>query len=223
MSTVQNNAVSSSLLTAMNPAAAATQNTAAAAQDTFMKLLVTQMKNQDPLNPLDNAQVTSQLAQLSTVTGIEKMNATLQSLIGSYQSSQTLQAASMIGHGVLVAGSSLNLNNGQAPFGIDLNTSADDVKVTIKNASGMAIRSMDLGSQQAGMLALQWDGTTDSGAAAANGQYSFSVDAIQGGQKVGATALAFGQVASVANSGQGVVLNVPSLGPVNLADIRQIL
>lgn len=223
MSTVQNNAVSSSLLTAMNPAAAATQNTAAAAQDTFMKLLVTQMKNQDPLNPLDNAQVTSQLAQLSTVTGIEKMNATLQSLIGSYQSSQTLQAASMIGHGVLVAGSSLNLNNGQAPFGIDLNTSADDIKVTIKNASGMAIRSMDLGSQQAGMLALQWDGTTDSGAAAANGQYSFSVDAIQGGQKVGATALAFGQVASVANSGQGVVLNVPSLGPVNLADIRQIL
>ncbi len=223
MSTVQNNAVSSGLLTAMNPAAAATQNTAAAAQDTFMKLLVTQMKNQDPLNPLDNAQVTSQLAQLSTVTGIEKMNATLQSLIGSYQSSQTLQAASMIGHGVLVAGSSLNLNNGQAPFGIDLNTSADDIKVTIKNASGMAIRSMDLGSQQAGMLALQWDGTTDSGAAAANGQYSFSVDAIQGGQKVGATALAFGQVASVANSGQGVVLNVPSLGPVNLADIRQIL
>lgn len=223
MSTVQNNAVSSSLLTAMNPAAAATQNTAAAAQDTFMKLLVTQMKNQDPLNPLDNAQVTSQLAQLSTVTGIEKMNATLQSLIGSYQSSQTLQAASMIGHGVLVAGSSLNLNNGQAPFGIDLNTSADDVKVTIKNASGMAIRRMDLGSQQAGMLALQWDGTTDSGAAAATGQYSFSVDAIQGGQKVGATALAFGQVASVANSGQGVVLNVPSLGPVNLADIRQIL
>jgi len=124
MSTVQNNTVSSSLLASMNPAAAATQSTAAAAQDTFMKLLVTQMKNQDPLNPLDNAQVTSQLAQLSTVTGIEKMNTTLQSLMGSYQSSQTLQAAGMIGHGVLVAGSSLNLTNGQAPFGIDLATSA---------------------------------------------------------------------------------------------------
>ena len=223
MSTVQNNTVSPSLLASMNPAAAATQSTAAAAQDTFMKLLVTQMKNQDPLNPLDNAQVTSQLAQLSTVTGIEKMNATLQTLIGSYQSSQTLQAASMIGHGVLVAGSSLNLNNGQAPFGVDLNTSVDDVKVTIKDASGRAVRSMDMGSQQAGMLALQWNGTTDSGAAAANGQYSFSVDAIQGGQPVGATALAFGQVASVASSGQGVVLNVPGLGPVNLTDVRQIL
>lgn len=223
MSTVQNNTVSPSLLASMNPAAAATQSTAAAAQDTFMKLLVTQMKNQDPLNPLDNAQVTSQLAQLSTVTGIEKMNATLQSLMGSYQSSQTLQAAGMIGHGVLVPGSSLNLNNGQAPFGIDLATSADDVKVTIKDASGRAIHSMDLGSQPAGMLALQWDGTTDSGAAAANGQYSFTVSATQGGQNVSANGLAFGQVASVANSGQGVVLNVPGLGPVNLADIRQIL
>jgi flagellar basal-body rod modification protein FlgD len=223
MSTVQNNTVSPSLLAFMNPASTATQGTAAAAQDTFMKLLVTQMKNQDPLNPLDNAQVTSQLAQLSTVTGIEKMNTTLQSLIGSYQSSQTLQAAGMIGHGVLATGSSLNLSNGQAPFGIDLPGPADDVKITILDGSGRPVHSMDLGSQPAGMRALQWDGTTDSGAAAANGQYSFTVSATQAGQKVGADSLAFGQVASVASGGQGVVLNVPGLGSVNLADIRQIL
>ena len=223
MSTVQNNTVAPSLLASMNPVAAATQNTAAAAQDTFMKLLVTQMKNQDPLNPLDNAQVTSQLAQLSTVTGIEKMNTTLQSLFGSYQSSQTLQAAGMIGHGVLAAGSSLNLSNGQAPFGIDLAGVADAVKVTILDASGRPVRSMDLGSQAAGMLPLQWDGRTDSGAAAANGQYSFTVSATQGGQGVSASTLAFGQVASVASSGQGVVLNVPGLGAVSLADVRQIL
>jgi flagellar basal-body rod modification protein FlgD len=223
MSTVQNNTVSPSLLASMNPASTATQGTAAAAQDTFMKLLVTQMKNQDPLNPLDNAQVTSQLAQLSTVTGIEKMNTTLQSLIGSYQSSQTLQAAGMIGHGVLAAGSSLNLSNGEAPFGIDLPGPADDVKITILDGSGRPVHSMDLGLQPAGMQALQWDGTTDSGAAAANGQYSFTVSATQAGQKVGADSLAFGQVASVASSGQGVVLNVAGLGAVSLADIRQIL
>ncbi|BBP03824.1 basal-body rod modification protein FlgD [Sulfuriferula plumbiphila] len=223
MNTVQNNTVSPSLLAAMNPAGAATQSSAAAAQDTFMKLLVTQMKNQDPLNPLDNAQVTSQLAQLSTVTGIEKMNTTLQSLIGSYQSSQALQAAGMIGHGVLVVGSSLNLSNGRAPFGIDLAGAADNVKVTILDASGRPVRSMNLGSQPAGMLPLQWDGRTDSGAAAAGGQYSFTVSATQAGQKVSADSLAFGQVASVASGSQGVVLNVPGLGPVNLIDIRQIL
>lgn len=223
MSTVQNNTVSPSLLASMNPVAATAQSTAASAQDTFMKLLVTQMQNQDPLNPMDNAQVTSQLAQLSTVSGINQMNATLQSLIGSYQSSQTLQAAGMIGHGVLVSGSSLNLNNGQAPFGINLSSSASDVKISIQDGSGRTVHSMDLGAQQAGMVALQWDGTTDSGAAAANGQYSFTVNATQGSQNVSAETLAFGQVSSVSSGGQGVVLNVPSLGAVNLADVRQIL
>src|SRR3990167_8083696 len=84
--------------------AAATASTAADTQDRFLKLLVTQMKNQDPLNPMDNAQVTSQMAQLSTVTGIDKLNVTLQALSDSMASSQSLQAASMIGYGVLVPG-----------------------------------------------------------------------------------------------------------------------
>src|SRR3954466_4446382 len=105
MTTIQNNVMPPSVLAAMNPSAAATdKSTAVAAQDRFMTLLVTQMKNQDPLNPLDNAQVTSQLAQLSTVTGVDKLNATLESMMSSFQSSQSLQAANMIGHGVLVPG-----------------------------------------------------------------------------------------------------------------------
>ena len=108
MTTIQSNPVSADLLAAMNPASSATStDSTAATQDRFMKLLVTQMKNQDPLNPLDNAQVTSQLAQLSTVTGIDKVNATLQSLMGSMQPSQSLQAAGMIGHSVLAPGAGL--------------------------------------------------------------------------------------------------------------------
>src|SRR5580693_6158542 len=128
MSTVPNttaNSVSASLMAAMNPAPASTAtDSAAAAQDRFMTLLVTQMQNQDPLNPMDNSQMTSQLAQLSTVSGIDTMNTTLQSLISSYQQSQTLQATSMIGHGVLTAGNTLSLSNGSAPFGISLATAA---------------------------------------------------------------------------------------------------
>jgi len=83
---------------------ASTTGTAQGTEDRFLKLLVTQMKNQDPLNPLDNAQVTSQMAQLSTVTGIEKLNAALTTMSQSFASSQSLQAANMIGHGVLVPG-----------------------------------------------------------------------------------------------------------------------
>ena len=92
------------LLDSVNGKKNSTANSIDKAQDRFMTLLVTQMKNQDPLNPMDNAQVTSQMAQLSTVTGIDKLNNTLESLIGSVQTGQSYQASSMIGHNVLVAG-----------------------------------------------------------------------------------------------------------------------
>src|SRR4051812_35941700 len=78
--------------------------------DKFMTLLVTQLKNQDPLNPMDNAQLTSQLAQLQTVTGVNKLNETLNTLKASYQSSEAMQATSLIGHGVLVEGSKVSLS-----------------------------------------------------------------------------------------------------------------
>lgn len=223
MTTIQDNSVSPGLLTAMNGSRESSKSTASATQDRFMTLLVTQMKNQDPLNPLDNAQVTSQLAQLSTVTGIDQLNETLKSLMGSFQSSQSLQAANMIGHGVLVPGSNLSLAAGQALFGVDLAEAADTVQVSIRDASGQLIRKLELGAQDAGMLPSAWDGIAENGAAAANGQYSFEVSATRNGQKIVADTLGFGEVASVSSGSEGVKLNVTGLGTVNLADIRQIL
>ncbi len=224
MTTVQsNNTVSADLMATMNGTQKTTASTAQEAQDRFMTLLVTQMKTQDPLNPLDNAQVTSQLAQLSTVTGIDKLNATLQALQGSYQSSQSLQAASMIGHGVLVPGSNVDLADGRAVFGVQLDNPADNVTVTIRDSAGHAVHTMDLGAQSAGALPMTWDGATDSGTPAANGRYTFEVTALRGGQRTTATALSFGQVSSVSTGTQGVSLNVPGVGSVNLSDIRQIL
>ncbi len=222
MSTI-NNTVSNDLLAAMNPSTKTTQSTADAAQDKFMTLLVTQMKNQDPLNPLDNAEVTSQLAQLSTVSGIDKLNATLTSLMGSYQSSQSLQAAGMIGHSVLVPGSDATLSSGSALMGIDLSRAADDVKLTVFDGAGTAIHSVDLGAQKAGVQPLQWDGSTDSGTAAADGKYTFKVTATSGGESVDVTALSLGQVGSVSTGASGVKLNVTNVGTVDMADVRQIL
>jgi flagellar basal-body rod modification protein FlgD len=220
---IQDNAVSPSLLATMNPAKGTTTSGAAETQDRFMKLLVTQMKNQDPLNPLDNAQVTSQLAQLSTVTGIDKMNTTLEALIGSFQSNQSFQAATMIGHGVLVPGSGVDLSAGKGVLGVELTEPADNVKVTISDASGVAVRVIEVGGMEAGMQPLQWDGKTDKGDAAADGHYTFEVTATRSGQKIDAIKLAFGQVASVSTGTQGVKLNVPNIGSVNIADVRQIL
>ena len=225
MSTITDNIVPSALLASVNTAKtkAADASTAAGAQDRFLTLLVTQMKNQDPLNPMDNAQVTSQLAQLSTVSGIDKLNTTLEALKGNYQSSQSLQAASLIGHGVLLPGSTTTLANGKALLGIDITEPADDVRVTIRDASGRAIHTMDLGRQEAGTLPLSWDGKTDTGAAAINGQYKFEVSATRGGEKTKAEALSFGQVASVSTNAQGVKLNVPNIGAVDLASVRQFM
>ena len=222
MSTVQTNQVSTSLLNTVNGTSTATSSTQEA-QDRFMKLLVTQMKNQDPLNPLDNAQVTSQLAQLSTVTGIDKLNTTVESLITNVQSSQALQATNMIGHNVLVSGSSTTLSGGSSLFGIELPVSASSVTVTIRDSAGNAVRTMALGAVEAGTYPLQWDGKNDQGVAAADGTYKFEVSAKSAGQAVAATTLSMAQVAGVSNSTQGVQLKLSDATSIGLSDIKQIL
>jgi flagellar basal-body rod modification protein FlgD len=223
MPIAQDNVVSPSLLATMNAAAGSKTSTAAATQDRFLKLLVAQMKNQDPMNPLDNAEVTSQLAQLSTVTGIDKLNATLEAMMGSTQSNQSLQAASMIGRGVLAPGSSLNLSEGRAVFGVELSAPADSGTVTIRDSAGRPIHEIALGAQAAGTVPLQWDGMTSAGVTATDGSYTIEVSAMAAGQRVSAITLGFGQVTSVSGGAQGPKLNVPGLGALSMADVRQIL
>jgi flagellar basal-body rod modification protein FlgD len=199
-----------------------TKSVAQESEDRFLKLLVTQMKNQDPLNPLDNAQVTSQMAQLSTVSGIEKLNAALQAMSSSFASSQSLQAAGMIGRSVLAPGSSLTLQDGFAAGGFELASSADKAVVSVKDAAGNVLHSMDLGAQKAGNVMFQWDGLTDGGTQAANGSYTFEVSAVQGGNKVDTTLLALGRVGSVSLGASGVTLNTDVLGNVDVTTVKQI-
>jgi flagellar basal-body rod modification protein FlgD len=109
-------------------------------QDRFLKLLVTQLKNQDPLNPMDNAQMTSQMAQISTVEGIDKLNATLKMILEGSNENQAMQAAGAGRPRRAGAGSGLALSGGMAVGGIELDEPADRVTVTIKDASGLAVR-----------------------------------------------------------------------------------
>ncbi len=203
--------------------AAATNSQLGATQDRFLKLLITQMKNQDPLNPMDNSQVTSQMAQLSTVSGIDKLNSTVQALSSSMLASQSLQAVSMIGHPVLVPGTQIDLANGKANAAIDLAQPVDSVSVNITDASGNVVRTLQLGSQNSGLAAVQWDGRTDSGIAAADGSYQFSAVSMLAGKQSDATTLSYGMVNSVAQTQSGVTVNVGQLGEVSLTSIKQIL
>jgi len=192
-------------------------------QDRFLKLLVTQLKNQDPLNPMDNAQMTSQMAQISTVEGIDKLNATLKMILEGSNENQAMQAAALVGHGVLVPGSGLALSGGMAIGGIELAEPADRVTMTIKDASGIAVRTLELGDREAGSHGFAWDGKTDGGAQAADGAYTISVSARRGDAQVGVKALELGMVSSVARMNDGISLNVGALGAFKMSDVRQIL
>ncbi len=207
---------------ATNSLAAASSSPAAGSQDYFLKLLVAQMKNQDPLNPLDNAQVTSQLAQLNTVEGINKLATKLDALLGNNNAAQSLQTAALVGHSVMAPGTTLALANGQAVGGIELTGAADHVTVTIKDASGRVVHSTDLGAQDAGVMNFVWDGSTDAGTAAAAGNYSFAVDAKAGSSKVVANTLSTGVVTSVSPGADGASLLVGGLGTFAFSHIKQI-
>ena len=216
------------LMSTMNATRKESTDTVQADTDKFMTLLVTQLKNQDPLNPLDNAQVTSQLAQLQTVTGVNKLNETLETLKSSYQSSESMQATNLIGHGVLVEGNTLNLTGGKSVFGVDLATAADNVQVIVTDPrTGKDVATIDLGSLDAGAMPLAWDGTSDSVDAAmlADGRYSFRIAATLAGQPLtDVKALTLDTVASVStNSKDGVKLNLAGKGAISLADIKQVL
>ena len=225
MATIQPLTVSNDLMATVNPKTkAASTDTVQADTDKFLSLLVTQLKNQDPMNPLDNAQITSQLAQLSTVTGVNKLNTTLESLKSSYQSSEALQAANMIGHGVLTAGNTMTLKDGHATLGVELGSAADKVQIVVRNAAGKDVHTIDVGAGAAGTVPLAWDGKDDDGNLLADGNYSYSVVATRGGEQLkDAYSLALGTVASVSTNAQGVKLNVSGIGPVSMADVKQIL
>jgi flagellar basal-body rod modification protein FlgD len=192
------------------------------AQSRFMKLLVTQMQNQDPLNPMSNADLTAQMAQLNTVSGINQLNTTMQSLLSNLQVSQSMQAASLIGRSVLVDSPAVSLQQGQAAMAVQLADAVDSLKLTIVNAAGQTVRSLDAGAQAAGLHNFAWDGLSDSGATAPDGTYSLQVQASSHGQVVTATPLAVGQVDSVSLAGGAVRLSTKSLGEVALTDVRQV-
>ncbi len=193
------------------------------AENRFLTLLTTQLKNQDPLNPLDNAQLTSQLAQISTVNGIEKLNVTLQKLLSGMEDSQAMEAASLVNRGVLVPGSSMTLGEQGGIGGLELATAADETTVTIKDGNGLVIRSLNLGALAAGIHPFVWDGKADSGAQAAPGNYSYSISAKNGTNTSSASALAYGLVQSVTRNATGLSLDVGTLGAFTMADVKQIL
>lgn len=222
VSTENNSAISQSLLNTMNGSGQTAKTEAEETEDRFLKLLVEQMKNQDPLNPMENAQVTSQMAQLSTVTGIDKLNETMASMINSVQSGQSYQAASMIGHNVLVPGDKITNTGTGGIFGVDVGSDADTIAIEIKDAGGDVVKTINMSKADAGINAVQWDGTMDDGEKAPDGNYTFSSTAKLGSTDITSTTLAFATVNSVSTDSSGVKLNLSNQDAVSMSDVKEI-
>lgn len=195
-------------------------------QDRFLTLLVTQLQNQDPLNPMDNAEVTSQIAQLSTVNGIQQLNNTLLALTGQMDMSQSLQAAGLIGKDILYPGDQIKVGAGGAatPFGIDLMAATTKSVVTIRDNSGVVVYTKEMGAQDAGIYPFAWDGKDTAGSLVPEGAYSVSIEAFDNkDQPVSAETLTAGNINSIAYTSEGLRLNLLDGGKISLLDIRQVM
>ena len=218
-----NNPVLAQLRESTGPGQVGNAQAADELQDRFMTLLITQIKNQDPLNPLDNAEVTSQLAQLNMVGGIERLNERIEAMAASFLSGQSLQAASLVGRNVLVEAGTLD-NTGQGGrFGVEVARSVDAMSVSIVGPTGDIVERIDLGSQPAGLLALEWDGLDSGGQAAPAGSYRIEITATSGGDSVPVTALAARTVSAVTTGDGKVQLELSNAGTVSLGQVRQFI
>ncbi|HEU0277679.1 MAG TPA: flagellar hook assembly protein FlgD [Rhodanobacteraceae bacterium] len=219
-------AIDPAVLAALNATSGPQKDAAGDLQNNFMTMLITQLKNQDPLNPMDNSQMTAQLAQINTVSGIQDLNKTLQSITGQIDTGQTLQAAALIGKGVLVPGSRVLVGSDgtTTPFGFELAAPADSVQVAITDGSGQVVRSYDLGAEDAGTQSFTWDGTLADGTPAPQGAYSVAIKATSAGKAVTVTSLNYALVTGISHGTNGPLLDLGGIAnQVGLGDIRQIL
>ncbi|MGB5540421.1 MAG: flagellar hook assembly protein FlgD [Gammaproteobacteria bacterium] len=194
-------------------------------QEDFLKLMTTQLKNQDPMKPMENGEFMGQLAQFGTVNGIEDIKTEMQNLSGSLVSNQSLQAAAVLGRQVLIPGSQGALETGGAIGGaVDLPNAVTNLNIGIYDLSGQLIRNVSLGNQSPGMVAFNWDGLATDGSAAPPGRYEIRAEAISGGRNEAYDVMLADTVQSVSlpAAGKPLTLELTRLGNVSFSDIRQI-
>ncbi|MDP4299137.1 flagellar hook assembly protein FlgD [Leptothrix discophora] len=194
-----------------------------ASADRFLTLLVAQMKNQDPLSPMDNAQVTSQMAQINTVSGIEKVNESIQSMSSQFTQLQAMQGAQLVGQGVLVNGNKLAIgSDGSARASFDLAGAADATKVEVLSASGRVVGTVDLGAETTGRHSFSWTppAPAEGQTPIDTGNLTFRVVATSGATQVSATPLMRDEIVAVSTSGGSLSLDLASGGRMAYADVK---
>jgi flagellar basal-body rod modification protein FlgD len=189
----------------------------------FLNLLVAQLNNQNPLEPQGNGEFIAQLAQFSQVEGIEKLNTSMGSLLSGYQSSQALQASSMVGRKVIIPTDKAVVDTSESfKASLVLPTSSSNVYVNVYDKSGAAVSRVNLGEQAAGNVSFIWDGKDASGNLLPPGTYKFEAQASYGGETKGLHTMLPANVDSVTLGGSELMLNLAGLGTVPLSQVQVI-
>ncbi|MCE5231794.1 MAG: flagellar hook assembly protein FlgD [Mizugakiibacter sp.] len=218
------NAIGNSLNTAMATSSGSGSRDQLGQSD-FLKLMIEQFRNQDPTKPMESGEFMSQLAQFSTVSGIQGLQTSFNALAASLQADQALRAADLVGHRVMVPGSTANLAaGGTVGGGVDVQAGGT-VVVKITDASGQLVRSLNLGERPAGLAQFAWDGKADDGTPMPAGNYAVSAQVWSGGASQAAGTYVVGAVSgvSVGATGAAPTLQVDGVGATTLDQVKQIM
>lgn len=202
--------------------------------NSFMKLLTTQLQNQDPTNPTDNSQMIAQLAQFSSLQGISQLNTTVNGFQSTLQSNQIMQAASLVGKAAIVKGDTAHMYNSTAANGttkasgilgaVDIPTGATSVSVSITNASGQVVDTQSVPVSGNARPTFSWDGTMPDGSVAPAGAYTVTANATVNGQGQAAQTYVGAVISSVGVTSSGPQLNLDGgLPPAKLSDVVEII
>lgn len=203
-----------------NTSSSSTAKTAADMQNQFLTLLVAQLQNQDPMSPMDNAQMTSQMAQISTVTGIEKLNDTVKNVTGQFSMLQMMQGTNMIGHTVLADGKTMAAAGEKVyTAAFDLAGPAANIKVQITTPAGLLVDTVELGSGDAGRNYFSWNASNYDGDAS---QLQYSVKATNGDSVVNANTLTPYSVIAATTSNGNLMLELNNGSSIPYSDIKAV-
>src|ERR1044072_170359 len=189
----------------------------------FLTLMTAQLKNQDPMKPLEGTEFISQLATFGTVSGVQEMKESMESLATSLRSTQTLNGSSMLGREILVEADSLTHTQGGTVNG-ELNVPAGttQLQVRITDSTGAVVRQITLDTAQ-GDLSFSWDGLKNNGQPPDSGPYDIEAVASVGGETGSLPLMLSGRVSSVSIVGTNLMLNTSALGAVDMNDVRRVM
>tara|TARA_R110000782_G_scaffold248213_3_gene335124 strand:+ start:1077 stop:1748 length:672 start_codon:yes stop_codon:yes gene_type:complete len=194
-------------------------------QADFLDLILTQLQNQDPLNPADSGEFVSQMAQIASVDGISQLSSSFATLSSSMQSSQALQASTLVGNTVLVPSDKAELVPGSQVTGkIFSESSTTNLVLNISDSKGQSVRKFNLGEHEAGLVEFNWDGLDDAGAALPAGTYTIEAAVQVDSEAVAQTVLVNAKVDSVSLiTGAEPLLNLNGLGAYSMNDVLEIM